>query len=76
MIRVLHVLEALEGGTARHLRDLVRFTPGVEHHVAVPAQRVGGLTDADAIPAMRAAGAVVHLVPMTRRPPTARNLSR
>ncbi len=41
MTAVLHVLEALEGGTARHVVDLVRWARGTEHHVAVPAAAVG-----------------------------------
>jgi glycosyltransferase involved in cell wall biosynthesis len=68
-LRVLHVLEALEGGTARHLVDLVRTVPGVEHHVAIPSRRVGGLTDTAAAGRMAAAGAVVHVVEMRRSPP-------
>jgi len=65
---VLHVLEAIEGGTARHLVDLVRNVEGVEHHVAVPSQRVGGLTDRAAAGRMAAAGAVVHVTEMRRAP--------
>jgi glycosyltransferase involved in cell wall biosynthesis len=72
-VRVLHVLEALEGGTSRHLRDVVRWTTGVEHHVAIPSTRVGAPTDRSAIPALRAVGATVHIVDMTRRPPSAAN---
>ena len=65
---MLHVLEALEGGTARHLVDLVRTVDGVEHHVAVPSRRVGGLTDSSATVRMAAAGAVVHVTEMRRSP--------
>lgn len=65
---VLHVMEALEGGTARHLADLVRHAQGVRHHVVVPAERSAGVTDRDAAPAMAAAGAVVHHLPMSRTP--------
>lgn len=65
---MLHVLEALEGGTARHLVDLVRSVAGVEHHVAIPSRRVGGLTDAAAAEHMRAAGAVIHVTEMRRSP--------
>lgn len=68
MIRVLHVLEALEGGTARHLVDLVRHAEGVEHHAAVPAERTSGVTDRLAVDRIRAAGGTVHVVPMDRRP--------
>ena len=55
---MLHVLEALEGGTARHLVDVVRTAQGIEHHVAIPSKRVGGLTDRAATGRMAAAGAV------------------
>jgi len=65
---VLHVLEALEGGTARHLVDVVRHTEGIRHMVVVPAERSAGVTDPDAIPAMLAAGATVHHLPMRRAP--------
>lgn len=72
-MRVLQVLEALEGGTSRHVVDLVRWTPAVEQHVAVPERRVGGVTDEAAAPALRAHGAVVHPVAMTRSPVTPAN---
>lgn len=72
-LRVLHVLEALEGGTSRHVVDLVRWTPGVEQHVAIPARRVGGVTDEAAAPALRGHGAEVHTVAMTRSPATVAN---
>lgn len=74
VIRVLHVLEALEGGTARHLVDLVRATDGVEHHVVVPHERIGAATDRTAIAAMQAAGARVHILAMTRRPLSVHNV--
>ena len=67
-LRVLQVLEAIEGGTARHLVDVVRHTPGVEHIVVVPEQRVGGQTDRGAVPAMVAAGASIQLLDMRRDP--------
>ena len=65
---VLHVLEALEGGTARHLGDIATHATGSRHHVVIPARRVGGLTDETARPRLEAAGADVHLVPMHRTP--------
>lgn len=71
---VLHVLEALEGGTARHLVDVVRHTP-VAHEVAVPRFRMGGVTDLAAVEAMAEAGAVVHRVEMRRLPPHPLNLA-
>lgn len=76
---VLHVLEALEGGTARHLVDLVRHVGGVRHEVVVPVERSAGVTDHDAVPAMVAAGVTVHHLPMRRapwEPPNAVGLAR
>lgn len=73
MTVVLHVLEALEGGTARHVTDLVRHVDGVTHHVAVPPRRVGGMTDTLAVPEMEAAGATVHRLAMRRMPVSPHN---
>jgi len=72
-LRVLQVLEALEGGTARHLVDLVTTAGGVDHHVAIPLERVGGLTDRCAAGRMAEAGAVVHVIEMRRSPLLPRN---
>jgi glycosyltransferase involved in cell wall biosynthesis len=63
---VLHVLEALEGGTARHLADIVTRVAGVRHAVVVPPRRSAGITDTAAVAAMRDAGAAVCAVPMRR----------
>ena len=73
MTVVLHVLEALEGGTARHVRDLVTHVEGVEHHVVVPPIRYGGVTDIAAVEVMSAAGAEVHRLDMRRAPASAAN---
>jgi glycosyltransferase involved in cell wall biosynthesis len=70
---VLHVLEALEGGTARHLVDVTRHAHGVRHEVAIPSERVGWATDVAAAGAMADAGARVHLVAMRRLPIHPRN---
>lgn len=64
---VLHVLEALEGGTARHLVDVVRHAPGT-HHVVLPPHRAGGVTDTGAARAISCAGGHLHVVPMRRQP--------
>ena len=64
-MKVLHVLEAIEGGTSRHLRYVVGHV-SADHVVVVPPERVGGLTDAEAFDAMRDAGADLRLVPMRR----------
>jgi len=70
---VVHVLEALEGGTARHVADLVTHVAGVEHHVAVPPSRIGGVTAVEAVEEMEAAGATVHRIDMRRFPFSPRN---
>jgi glycosyltransferase involved in cell wall biosynthesis len=71
-MRILHVLEALEGGTSRHLRYLVRHVDA-DHIVVVPPERVGGLTDTSAFDELEAAGGEVHVVPMRRTPFSAHN---
>jgi glycosyltransferase involved in cell wall biosynthesis len=70
---VLHVLEALGGGTSRHLIDVVSHTPDVRHEVAVPRRRVGWLSDDSAVERLGEAGARVHLVEMRRYPLHPRN---
>jgi glycosyltransferase involved in cell wall biosynthesis len=70
---VLHVLEALSSGTSRHVVDLVRNAPEIEHHVAVPARRSTGLTDESATEAIRSAGSTVHVIDMRRQPLTLAN---
>jgi glycosyltransferase involved in cell wall biosynthesis len=72
---VLHVLEALESGCARHVVDVVAHTPGVRHVVAVPSERVGGVTDRHAVGRIEAAGGTVHVVEMRRRPHDAHNVA-
>lgn len=71
-IKVLHVLEAVRGGTSRHVVDLVRSAPGVTHHVAAPVDKVaagsGAVVDQAAIPTLTDADAVVHPVGMRRSP--------
>ncbi len=71
-VLVLHVLEAVRGGTSRHVADVVRHAAGVRHVVAV--SRPGGDTssgaayDRAAVEAMRRAGARVVETPMHRTP--------
>lgn len=65
---VLHVLEAIEGGTARHVVDLTRHVHGFHHEVAIPRRRPGRVTDVTAAAAMGDAGATVHFVEMRRLP--------
>lgn len=69
MLRVLHVIEAVESGVVRHVRDAVRYAPEIEHHVALPSRRIGGgVTDDAAVKAMAAAGASLHQIEMRRNP--------
>ena len=70
---MLHVLEAIEGGTARHVRDAVVYAKGVSHVVAIPDERVGGVTDHRARRSMEEAGARVVRVEMRRLPVSPHN---
>jgi glycosyltransferase involved in cell wall biosynthesis len=72
-VRVLHVIEAVEAGVVRHVRDVVRHVDA-EHLVALPSERIGGFTDTPAMEAMADAGAELHTVPMRRSPVAGRNV--
>jgi glycosyltransferase involved in cell wall biosynthesis len=72
---ILHVLEALEGGTSRHVVDVARHVNGYRHEVAIPRRRPGRVTDAAAADAFRDAGAAVHIVEMRRLPVHPYNLA-
>jgi len=72
-VRVMHVLEPLEGGALSHVIDLVGHVRDVEHAVAVPPRRVGGLTNETGLAQLKAAGATIHLLPMRRTPWAAGN---
>jgi glycosyltransferase involved in cell wall biosynthesis len=72
-LRVVHVLEAVGGGTLRHLLDLLRSVPGVDHHVVLPLEdSVIKHNDASArdapVRAVEATGATVHRLRMVRFP--------
>lgn len=71
---VLHVVEALEAGVARHVVDVVRNTNGATHEVALPSKRVGWETDERAAAALVDAGARLHVVEMRRSPPRPENI--
>jgi len=71
---VVHVLEAIEGGTARHVVDIARHARATRHDVVVPQERRGGLTDRQAIGHLQDAGATVHVLPMHRTPWAPANL--
>src|SRR4051812_13397230 len=70
---VLHVLEAIEGGVARHMLNVVRNVDA-HHIVATPLERAGGVTDTAALESMAAAGARLELVDMRRSPTHPRKL--
>lgn len=70
---VLHVVEAVEGGTIRHVADLVRSVSGFSHVVAAPARRSTGLTDSTAIDTISRHARLVPL-PLTRSPLSLTNL--
>jgi glycosyltransferase involved in cell wall biosynthesis len=76
---VLHVLEAIRGGTSRHLVDVVRSTSGVVHHIALPqsgraAGASGAVVDEAALEAFVDAGAVLYPIEMRRTPGHPANL--
>ncbi len=71
--RVLHVLEAVAGGTLRHLVDILHTVKNVEHHVVLPpdhAHPEAGELSVNAIAAeeMLSAGATIHRIEMLRNP--------
>ena len=79
-LRVLHVLEAIRGGTSRHVVDLVRSTPAITHHIAVPhggraAAGSGAVVDRNAMDTLVDAGAILHAVEMQRTPVHPANLT-
>jgi glycosyltransferase involved in cell wall biosynthesis len=65
---VVHVLEAMGGGTSRHMVDLVAATEGFKHVVVAPTQRFEDITDETMIPRLREAGFDVHIIDMRRTP--------
>jgi glycosyltransferase involved in cell wall biosynthesis len=70
---VVHVLEAVRGGTSRHLVDLAAGIRGWQQHVVVPpsgrtASSSGSVVDEDAIAALQRLGATIHRVDMRRNP--------
>jgi glycosyltransferase involved in cell wall biosynthesis len=68
MVRVLHVLEALTGGTSRHVADIVANARASEHVVVVPPERVGDVTDHRAVEQIKDARGTVHVIDMRRMP--------
>jgi len=68
MVRVLHVLEALTGGTSRHVADIVANARATAHIVVVPPERVGDVTDHRAVEQIKAARGTVLVIDMRRMP--------
>jgi glycosyltransferase involved in cell wall biosynthesis len=70
--KVLHVLEAVAGGTLRHLVDILRTVRDVEHHVVLPFDHApdeeGGSINAIAAQELLDAGATLHRIEMLRNP--------
>jgi len=66
--RVVQVLEACTGGTARHLDDLLRALSPDEFDVRVVCSLSRGGDAREALQRWRAQGVQVHLLPMRRRP--------
>ena len=64
---MLHVLEAVQFGTVRHLAGIVRFVD-VEHHVVIPPPGGKRYTDTGITEQMWTDGARPHLVTMRRSP--------
>jgi glycosyltransferase involved in cell wall biosynthesis len=72
-MKVLHVLEAVAGGTLRHLVDILDTVPEVDHHVVLPPDHAHpelGEFSINAIAAqeMLDAGATIHRIEMVRNP--------
>src|SRR4029077_4977500 len=67
-VTVLHVVEAIGAGVARHVTDIVQLASGVRHEVAAPAVRVGWHNDNEAGEAISGAGGVVCGVEMRPLP--------
>ena len=64
---MVHVLEAVQFGTVRYLRGIVRHVDA--EHVVVPAPEGSGrYFDRTALDTMRADGARIVFVPMRRSP--------
>ena len=72
-LHVLHVLEAVGGGTTRHLVDLVRHANGVRHSVVLPPpghrSNSGADYDLTSVSDLSRAGARLYVVDMRRMVP-------
>ncbi|HEY1827360.1 MAG TPA: glycosyltransferase [Acidimicrobiales bacterium] len=79
-IRVLHVLEAVAGGTLRHLVNVLQTIPDVEHHVVLPPDLDDLSPDqlsanAMAVQEMLDSGATIHRIDMLRNPLHPKNVT-
>lgn len=73
MPHVLHILEATEGGTRRHVRDLTLGLAAQGWQVALAVAMERDPRFADDLPLLRAHGIDLHVVPMSRRPAPVRD---
>jgi glycosyltransferase involved in cell wall biosynthesis len=77
-LRVLHILEAVAGGTLRHLLDILQTVTDVEHHVVLPVDhaRKQDSTSVNALATreIEASGATIHRIDMLRNPVHPKNL--
>ncbi|MDQ6837221.1 MAG: glycosyltransferase [Actinomycetota bacterium] len=69
--RILHVLEAVRGGTSRHVADVIRSSAGIDHHVVLPvndraARTSGAVADEASVANMVDHGATLHRLDMRR----------
>ena len=71
-LRVVHVLEAVQFGTVRYLRGIVRHVDA-EHVVVLAPEGSGRYFDRAALDGMRADGARIVFVPMRRSPVAPQN---
>jgi glycosyltransferase involved in cell wall biosynthesis len=72
-LRVLHVVEAVEGGVIRHVRDLVTYGQGATHAVAMPRERHGYFTDRGALAEIETAASHTEYVNLRRSSTSWRN---
>jgi glycosyltransferase involved in cell wall biosynthesis len=76
---VIHVLEAVGGGTLHHMLDVLETVTNVEHHVVVPPDPArpgeGPSVNAMGTEQMLECGAVLHRIPMLRNPAHPKNFA-
>lgn len=65
-VRVLEILEATEGGTRRHLVDLVTHLDPARFDISVACSTLRDASFADDLRLMESRGIAVHIIPMRR----------